>query len=549
MTNKKTIKRKQINRLVILLAALLFIGGCSRAAEGQQPESIQQEEMEMAEEDSLENNGENPADKDQDGLQTGESEEQEDTELLTRAPAPMILPTSWQDNRYSDDGELLAEGSLASFEVSGDGYETVAEAIQEWFHEEEAAFTWDMDLMEEYAKDWLIFALEEELPFVSYYSRVEYDVTRGDSSVISISRLSQDYSGGAHGLYGDFGTTFDTQTGERLSFWDLTDDREEFSEKTLDYCLKRVKEKHEDMLFADYETTIRTVWEGEPNWYLDGAGITIVFTPYELGPFAMGMVYITLPYQEFNDLLLEKYQIKDQAGVYVLPEGIETQVSLGEASGEKESICLFADSTDEEAYSLQTYIFKVGETAETVAEMDRLIRSYLLQREDGRSFLLFYGDMASEDYVTCVYELTGGGIRKIQDGGQGAFIQKGSISTQGFTLGIRVEALGTYTAYADYLLDGDGSLKPKGEWYPIRQAAVLTSIKELPVVVDGQKKMLSAGSRIQLIGTDGEGILRYQMMDSVENGEIHFTRGEDGWPIYVEGVEDTEYFEDLPYVG
>ena len=126
------------------------------------------------------------------------------------------------------------------------------------------------------------------------------------------------------------------------------------------------------------------------------------------------------------------------------------------------------------------------------------------------------------------------------------------VSLQGLQLGIRVDALGTYVAYGDYKMTEDGTLEPMGEWMtiePMYEAQILTLTRDLPVVVDGSKSVLPAGSKLQIIGTNGKDILRYRIADDVQEGEIHYTREANGWSVYIDGVSETEYFEDLPYAG
>ena len=543
MNNKRKTGKNQVVWPAVLLAGLMLFSGCSQQGgqeQLEQPESSIQETGGNVESSSRKEGAEAEKEVEQKRIETAPGQD-----TIIRTPAPVLSSTHWQDNRYAEDGTLLAEGSFQALEVSPEGYEAVAESIKEWFVGEEEEFLQSMNAQEELALE----AYENLPSFFTYYTHREYSSTRADNSVISIARLYDGYYGGAHGIYGTTGTTFDAGTGEKLSFWDLTDNQEEFAGKTLDYCLKLVEEKYEKMLFADYEATIRAGWKEEPNWYLDGAGITIIFNPYEIGPYAMGEGKITLPYSEFSELLLPEYQWENQAGVAVLSEGVEAEVSLGQAAGQRESIQLFARPIDEENYGLRTYALELGEKTEMVAEMDRLVSAYLLQREDGRSFLLFYGDMASEDYVTYLYELTDGMIRKTDGGEIGAFIQEGSVTTQGLTLGIRVDALGTHTAYGDYRLTKEGNLEMEGEWYSIPESPLLTTVRELPVMVDGKEGVLPAGSRIQLTGTDGKGVLLYQKINSTEMGQIHFTRGENGESVYIDGIEEEAYFENLLYVG
>ena len=134
----------------------------------------------------------------------------------------------------------------------------------------------------------------------------------------------------------------------------------------------------------------------------------------------------------------------------------------------------------------------------------------------------------------------------------GTSIRRDGVTLQGVQLGTRVDSLGTYIAYGDYQMTEAGTLEPAWEWLtiePMYEGQILTVVRDLPVLVSGSKSVLPAGSRLQIIGTNGKDILRYRMMDDAQEGEIHYTRGENGWTVYIDGVSETEYFEDLPYAG
>lgn len=469
--------------------------------------------------------------------------------------APAFTRTERIDNRYTEDGKLLVEGEFRGIEMSGEGYEAAAKAVQDYFADKEKAFGESLDLYEESALDEMQYAVD----FRGYSSSVESSVERIDSSVISIKSFHYDFAGGAHGNYGSVGATFDAKTGAVLSFWDLAKDKKAFAEATLENCLTQVSAEYGDGLYVDYEEIIRDVWAEEPNWYLDGTGITVIFTPYEIGPYAMGEVYVTLPYQEFADLLKPEYQMGCVSGMAVLTEGAAAAICLEKENSEKESskkqtVKIYAENpgagTVENGF--QKILLDVGDKTEQVAELGRLSGIYLLRREDGRSFLLFDGDMASDDYITFVYEITDGVIQKVQELPMGTSIRPDGVTLQGVELGIRVDSLGTYVAYGAYQMTEAGTLEPVGEWLtiePMYESQILTVVRELPVLVNGSKSVLPAGSRLQIIGTNGKDILRYRMVDDAQEGEIHYTRGENGWTVYIDGVSETEYFEDLPYAG
>lgn len=467
-------------------------------------------------------------------------------EAISWRKAPILSSTEWVDNRFADDGTLLVEGRFQTVEVSGEGYEKAADAIRIWNTKQEAAFVENVDLNEEYALDEVGISTN----FYGYSSTVEVSAVRVDASIISLEGFYYDYSGGVHGNSAFHGATFDSQTGQQLSFWDLAEDKEAFSKVTLETALEQVTEEYADGLFEGYEAIIREIWETEPNWYLDGAGLTIIFSPYEIGPYAMGPVYVRITYQELGTLLKSQYQMGAQAGVAVLPLGEVAEISLNHETGEKGMVQLVR--SEEDYGGIYQYILKVGEQTKVAAEIDRLEHIYLIQKENGRTFLLFDGDMASDDYVTYMYELTDGQIQKTYESDGCAFICEGTVTTEGVQLGMRVDALGTYTAYGNFEITEAGALEPVSEWYDINSSYEwqgLTNIKDLPVVVDGQEKVLPAGSQFRIIGTNRNGILKYQLVESLEEGEIYYTTGEDNWPIYIDGINENEYFEMLPYAG
>ncbi len=535
-------RRKGICGISLMLACLLCLTGCNLEGQWQESsESISEQENISQQENIMENTTESET-----TMEQVTEPEEVDVDWGT---APLLLAAEWKDNRYSESGVLLVEGTFESLEISGEGYEAVAESVKEWFRQREESFTQTMDLYEEYALD----AQENSPAFFGYSNIVSCTATRADSSVISLKCGFSDYIGGAHGNRVSMGVTFDSQTGEKISFWDLTDQKEEFARRTLEYCLEQIAEEYEDMLFADYEDTIRKAWELEPNWYLNGTGIVIEFSAYEVGPYAMGKASVVLQYEDFSDLLRPEYQMGGRAGVAILEKGIPAQISLGKATGEKETVRLYVEGQEDEyAYTVGDMLLEVGGETEVVSALEWLEKIYLIQREDGRSFVLFDGDMASDDYVTYVYEITDGQIRKTYESTHCASICGDTVTTQGLKLAVRAEALGTYTAYGDYRMTEDGALEPLGEWFSVNtpyEFEGLTTIRELPVAVDGEPAILPVGSRLKLTATNRNGILRYELMGSMEEGEIHYTTGENGWPVYIDGVEDTEYFESLPYAG
>ena len=228
-------KKKLIYGFNVALLSVMLLNGCAKN------EVAQQEVVENVQE--VEEN---------EDVTTEEELEEELEEDVTEpiddahwAKAPILSQTEWIDNRFADDGTLLVEGKFQTMEVSGEGYELVAQAIREWNGKGEEAFVKNVDLNESYA----LAEVGNNPNFYGYSSTVEINPVRTDASIISLKGFYYDYSGGAHGNYSSIGTTFDVKTGQQLSFWDLTEDKDAFSQYTLDAALQQVTENYADVLF------------------------------------------------------------------------------------------------------------------------------------------------------------------------------------------------------------------------------------------------------------------------------------------------------------
>lgn len=474
------------------------------------------------------------------------------------AKAPVISYSEWIDNRYLDEGDLLVEGTCRTVEVSGEGYEAVSAAVKGMNGLLERNFAETVDQYEEFMLD----AQDEEVIFPNFTTIAESSVTRADRNVISMKRYYYDFAGGAHGNYGTAGLNFDAQTGSEISFWDLTENRKVFYERSLAYCLAYLeKEYGEEWLFSGYEDAVKEAWDEEPNWYLDASGVTVIFNPYELGPFALGELFVTLPYTEFEDLIRPRYLMGANGGFAVMSADVTAQPALGKNTGKTSTLRLYPEETSQEA-GIGTWFLEIGGQAVKAAEFDRLVSSYVLQREDGRSFLLFDGDMASDDYVTYVYEITDGDVKKTFESKDCTSILEGSLTPQGsMKLAKRLDALGTYTVVGDFVLTEEGTLEAVGDRYIVEgtyESHILTVLRDLPVTVNGTQALLPAGSSLRITGTDMKGVLQYHLLeqdlseetfDVLREGEIHYTRKEGDYRIYIGDVPETEYFENLPYAG
>jgi len=513
--------RKQ-KALVLLLAGCMCIGtGCGQTAETEKnpPETLPKEE-------------------------SGDEAVRSAPQLLIRREA--------LDKYEQDTDRWLLHMEYYVPEVSGEGYEAVSESIRKWSEQR-------VQELQKMADQYAGYAEEEAVSSDAYSGYYQYSIfedvrpVRGDRHAVSMLELNSEYTGGAHGNYGYTGITFDSESGQILKLEDILTDSGQFRASATEYITENLREQYGDSLISGYEEAVKDIWtrDGGPNWYLDAAGITFIFNPYEIGPYAMGAVYVTVPYTEFASYIKAGYAGMADSGTAKIPEN-ETVVLPVQG---QEAVRLRVYQKTEEEYGDGPVYVELGDTTAEAGSFARMGDAYLLKKEDGRSFVILDADYVSDDFVTFVYELTDGTIQE-RDRLEGVSLQDGTVNTETLTLRVHLDVLGTYSSLMNYTIGENGKLVQEEEFFRIQPddtgQKMLTTVRELPVVIEGKETVLPKGSRLHITGADNAGTAVFHNEDTQADGEIRYTRGdggEDTWTVYIDGIPDYEYFETIPYAG
>ena len=108
------------------------------------------------------------------------------------------------------------------------------------------------------------------------------------------------YSGGAHGMQGLIPAVFSTETGDIVTEADI------FSEGYEDALIDGLRAHLQDA-FTDNAEDFETVFNKdiEPNgcFEVGKAGITYYYQPYEIAPYYVGVISVTVPWSELRDYL------------------------------------------------------------------------------------------------------------------------------------------------------------------------------------------------------------------------------------------------------
>jgi len=175
------------------------------------------------------------------------------------------------------------------------------------------------------------------------------------------------------------------------------------------------------------------------------------------------------------------------------------------------------------------------------------LSAYLFWNASGVPCAIISVDMASADYETTVCRFNG--TAPVESCSVSGEVQEIGIS--GIKLFDPVYVLGTWDAYRTYTLSGNFLLKPSGDglWHVTGTGNIVTA-KKLPVQLykDGAYKSteLAGGTAMHITATDQKKVVYFKLTDG-RKGKLAITR--DSYRVMINGVEDIEWFEFLPYAG
>ena len=140
--------------------------------------------------------------------------------------------------------------------------------------------------------------------FSAFFSDNDLLIRRADSYVVSLINEFRNYSGGAHGMYGWYGVNFDSETGKRLTVSDICTD----ANKLYTAIIKRLYADHDNRAFDNLDGTLmKLIVEDTINFVIEPRGVTFIFNPYEIAPYAAGLITATILFDEQPGLFKTKY--------------------------------------------------------------------------------------------------------------------------------------------------------------------------------------------------------------------------------------------------
>lgn len=141
----------------------------------------------------------------------------------------------------------------------------------------------------------------------SFFSEISNKIEYENNHLIAVSNHWTDYSGGAHGNYGQICFNVDLNTIKKIELKDLfnkgyeTKLTEIIKLKLIEYMLKNEWAKDETDAqehFFDFNKIAPN-----DNFLITANGLRFVYNPYEIAAYAIGAFEIDIPYSEISEIL------------------------------------------------------------------------------------------------------------------------------------------------------------------------------------------------------------------------------------------------------
>lgn len=356
--------------------------------------------------------------------------------------------------------------------------------------------------------------------FGGFTCRSAYTVQRADSLILSIREDFGDYTGGAHSNYGAQGLNYRTADGALLTLQDVLQDTDPLPELVAQALLERYPQYLGDELAPLLAQYTAQDWR----WTMDYQGITFYFSPYEIAPFAAGLLTATLWFDQHPQLIREEYRTAPEGGwAMALPVGFEVEVDLNPEDGRRNVLSCWGQNTAEGYVSLGLSLDQQLLQEDSITAFAFLPVLFCVEQEGAQRFYLcVQGQGEQESVALHVYDLNGESPRYLARYPGCSFPERSVLTAEGevtwytqvpnhprqLTLDTPGHLLGRATLYRPCRMAFDGTLQPLSDHYQCydpgaNRTRLTTAIPlEVTLLPEGVARTLPAGTQLTCLRTD-----------------------------------------------
>ena len=343
---------------------------------------------------------------------------------------------------------------------------------------------------------------EGQQDFVGFYDRTKAYITRVDDQVISIMDDSEDYDGGAHGMYGYGGYVYDSQTGEEIKLSDVVSSADALKDAAIDVFTRdyfevgMMESGSTDNLEASFDDL------DSLNWTLGPTSLNLYYNPYAIGSYASGVQILRIRFADYPSLFNKGYGASDGNWAMKLENYLNNEIYediTGDDVAEFIRVDLNSEYDEDFGESYNTNIFIQTYKEDKSLDLENASYNtevYLVKNNDSYYIFVVGEDAETQVYPTYIYEITGGDIQDCRTE-YGRISMFGDQSGHGDDYYYNIRGLlynpnffykfcetylvSTIYGFRPYTLDGDGNEVPLSDNYVYMYHHELTSKIELNV--------------------------------------------------------------------
>ena len=469
-------------------------------------------------------------------------------------------------------------------EESRDAYPELYKALNDYSVQTLEASKANADGLSSQAQEDAENSKKENRPFYGPYSDyLRVSVSRADSKVFSYCEDYSSFMGGAHGMYGRTGYTYDVKTGKKLSITDVV----KLSEDDLIPVLKEKllaqndTDEYDDLdeKLKNYKLDSDTVLDEEGqeliygyNWYLDNDGMHFYFGPYELASYAVGAADVVIAYDELPGDVNADYLPDENAGYIV---NSEIPMVSKEWDDENDTSLHFvfdaAEGEDnyEYGYDCTALTLRKGEKSATAEDEyftynydKNYVKQYRVVTADKREYI-YVCALTMDDYTdVMVFDINNDDVKlagvftchlvydTTDSEYSGEFIPLDPENMYFAQVG---DLFGTYTCYGRYVVGNDGMPECVDSVFKISWGSEeARSLKDIKVTVldeeynEQGEETVKAGEHFLPIRTDNSTFVDCRLDDG---RLVRLKFSQTGYPSQIDGVNVDDLFDGLVYAG
>lgn len=228
------------------------------------------------------------------------------TEVFEQKPMIAVSLPVTEQTEYAEDGTMIFRYSFQNMSLIVSDPEVADKIIVDFLNRIDQTADEATQILTA-AKN----AYKDNEQWIPYLCQITYNPVRIDTSVLSLMGNFTNYSGLPHPEKYYPSVNYDLLTGDVLCFDDIITD-DSASDTIYQYVIEELNtQKEENALYEGFEDTVKDRFahktSDEDFWYFSQTGLCFYFWPYEIAPYASGIINAEIPYDKLSGVLNDAY--------------------------------------------------------------------------------------------------------------------------------------------------------------------------------------------------------------------------------------------------